>query len=146
MRLTVGAHPEDVTEIREFAEWILKVRDGELGEANDGEVDIDVPEEILIDEADDHVYSIMNFTYPNILDNKNDPSYFKEKVILAPTNKVVDNINKHLLEKFPEEEMVYLTCDSVDKTERNTAIDQSIFSPEFINGLKFSGYPTTAWR
>ncbi|GKC97676.1 ATP-dependent DNA helicase PIF1-like protein, partial [Tanacetum coccineum] len=102
MRLTVGAHPEDVTEIREFAEWILKVRDGELGEANDGEVDIDVPEEILIDEADDHVYSIMDFTYPNILDNKNDPLYFKEKVILALTNKVVDNINKHLLEKFPE--------------------------------------------
>ncbi|GJY08491.1 ATP-dependent DNA helicase PIF1-like protein [Tanacetum coccineum] len=100
----------NVTEIREFAEWILKVRDGELGEANDGEVDIDVPEEILIDEADDHVYSIMDFTYPNILDNKNDPSYFKEKVILAPTNKVVDNINKHLLEKFPEEEMVYLTA------------------------------------
>ncbi|GKA79035.1 ATP-dependent DNA helicase PIF1-like protein [Tanacetum coccineum] len=32
MRLTVGARPEDVTEIQEFAEWILKVGDGELGE------------------------------------------------------------------------------------------------------------------
>nr|GEX03286.1 hypothetical protein [Tanacetum cinerariifolium] len=52
---------------------------------------------------------------------------------------VVDNINEHLLEKFPGEEMVYLSCDSVDKTKRNAAIDQSIFSPEFINGLKFSG-------
>nr|GEW88994.1 hypothetical protein [Tanacetum cinerariifolium] len=31
--------------------------------------------------------------------------------------------------------------DSVDKTERNAAIDQSIFSPKFINGLKFSGVP-----
>ncbi|GKD35441.1 ATP-dependent DNA helicase PIF1-like protein, partial [Tanacetum coccineum] len=37
MRLTVGACPEDVTEIQEFAEWILKVRDDELGEPNDGE-------------------------------------------------------------------------------------------------------------
>nr|GEY99046.1 hypothetical protein [Tanacetum cinerariifolium]GEZ17871.1 hypothetical protein [Tanacetum cinerariifolium] len=35
--------------------------------------------------------------------------------------------------------MVYLSCDSVDKTERNAAINQSIFSPEFINRLKFSG-------
>ncbi|GJV44464.1 ATP-dependent DNA helicase PIF1-like protein [Tanacetum coccineum] len=43
MRLTVGTRPEDVTEIREFTEWKLKVRDGELGEANDREVDIDVP-------------------------------------------------------------------------------------------------------
>ncbi|GJZ22695.1 ATP-dependent DNA helicase PIF1-like protein [Tanacetum coccineum] len=119
----------------------MKVGDCELGEANGGEVDIDVTEEILIDEADDPIASIIDFTYPNISDNINDPSYFKEKAILAPTNKVVDNINEHLLEKFLREEMVYLSCDSVDKIKRNTAIDQSIFSPEFINGLKFSGVP-----
>ncbi|GJT10490.1 ATP-dependent DNA helicase RRM3-like protein [Tanacetum coccineum] len=51
IRLTVGARPEYVTEIREFAEWILKFRDGELGEENDDEVEIDVPEEILIDQG-----------------------------------------------------------------------------------------------
>nr|GEY83748.1 ATP-dependent DNA helicase PIF1-like [Tanacetum cinerariifolium] len=99
MRLTVGARPKDVSKIREFAEWILKIGDGELGEPNDGEA------------------------------------------ILAPTNEVVDNINDHLLEKFLGEEMVYLSCDSVDKTERNATIDQSIFSPEFINGLMFSCVP-----
>ncbi|GJV90403.1 ATP-dependent DNA helicase PIF1-like protein, partial [Tanacetum coccineum] len=53
MRLTMGARHEDVTEIREFAEWILKVEDGKLGEPNDGELSIDLPEEILIDTADD---------------------------------------------------------------------------------------------
>ncbi|GJZ44958.1 ATP-dependent DNA helicase PIF1-like protein [Tanacetum coccineum] len=74
MRLTVGARPEDVCEIRDFAEWILKVRDGELGEANDGEVSIDVPEELLIDAVDDPVTSIIDFTYLNLLDNINDPS------------------------------------------------------------------------
>ncbi|GJY45491.1 ATP-dependent DNA helicase PFH1-like protein [Tanacetum coccineum] len=100
MRLTVGACPEDVTEIQEFAEWILKVRDDELGEPNDGEVSIDLPEEILIDAADDPVTSIIDFTYLNILDNINDSSYFQENAILAPTNEVVDNINEHLLEKF----------------------------------------------
>nr|GEU99899.1 hypothetical protein [Tanacetum cinerariifolium] len=141
MRLTVGACSEDVTEIREFAEWILKVGDGELGEPNNGEVSIDLPDEIVVDVADDPMTSIIDFTYPNNLDNINDPSYFQEKAILAPTNEVVDNINEHLLEKFPGEEMVYLSCDSVDKSERNAAVDQSIFSTEFINGLKFSGVP-----
>ncbi|GKA61742.1 ATP-dependent DNA helicase PIF1-like protein [Tanacetum coccineum] len=141
MRVTVGARPEDVTEIRKFAEWTLKVGYDELGEKNDGEVDIDVPKEILIDEVDDPVSSIVDFTYPNILDNISDPSYFKEKAVLAPTNEVVVNINEHLLDKFPREEMVYLSYDSVDKTERNAAIDQSSFSSKFINGLKFSGVP-----
>ncbi|GKC30317.1 ATP-dependent DNA helicase PIF1-like protein [Tanacetum coccineum] len=120
---------------------ILKVGDGELGEENDGKVEIDVPEEILIDQADDPVAAIVDFTYPNILDNIHDPSYFKEKAVLAPTNEVVNNINEHLLDKFPGEEMVYLSCDSVDKTKRHDAIDKSIFSSEFINGLKFSGVP-----
>ncbi|GJZ37624.1 RNA polymerase beta'' subunit, partial [Tanacetum coccineum] len=100
----------------------------------------DLPEEILIDAADDSVTSIVDFTYLNILDNIND-SYFQEKVILASTNEVVDNMNEHLLEKFPGEEIDYLSSDSVDKTERNAAIDQSIFSPGFINGLKFLGVP-----
>ena len=141
MRLTVGSRPEDVNEIREFADWILKVGDGEVGDPNDGEVSIDVPSEILIDAADDPVQSIIDFTYPNLLDNIDDPTYFQEKAILAPTNELVDSINERLLDKFPGEEMVYLSCDSVDKTERGAGIDQSVFSPEFINGLKFSGIP-----
>ncbi|GJS33831.1 ATP-dependent DNA helicase PIF1-like protein [Tanacetum coccineum] len=83
--------------------WILKVRDCELGEPNNGEVSIDLLEEILMDATDDPVTSIIDFTYPNILDNMNDPSYLQEKAILAPMNEVVDNINEHLLEKFPRE-------------------------------------------
>nr|GEZ82270.1 hypothetical protein [Tanacetum cinerariifolium] len=37
--------------------------------------------------------------------------------------------------------MVYLSCDSIDKTERGSTIDEAVFSPELINGLKFSGVP-----
>ncbi|GKD13799.1 ATP-dependent DNA helicase PFH1-like protein, partial [Tanacetum coccineum] len=85
MRLTVGSHLEDVMEIQEFTEWILKVRDGEIGEHFNGAVFIDLPEEILLDAADDSLTSIVDFTYLNILDNINDSSYFQEKVILAWT-------------------------------------------------------------
>ncbi|GKD38355.1 hypothetical protein Tco_1258562, partial [Tanacetum coccineum] len=53
MRLAVGACPKDVIEIQGFAEWILKVKDDELGEHYDGEVSIDLPGEILIDAVDE---------------------------------------------------------------------------------------------
>ncbi|PWA97340.1 hypothetical protein CTI12_AA025470 [Artemisia annua] len=79
---------------------------GKLGGPNGGEVSIDVPEKILIDDADDPIASIIDFTYANILDNIHDPALFQEKAILAPTNKIVDTINDHLLAKFPGEEMV----------------------------------------
>nr|GEV00799.1 putative PIF1 DNA helicase/replication protein A1-like protein [Tanacetum cinerariifolium] len=124
---------------RTLRDVLRRTRDRELGEANDGEVSIDVPEELLIDAVEDSVTSIIDFTYPNLLNNINSSSYFQEKAILAPTNEVVDTINDHLLNKFPGEEMVYLSCDSIDKTERGFAIDEAIFSPEFIYGLKFSG-------
>ncbi|GJZ16102.1 ATP-dependent DNA helicase PIF1-like protein [Tanacetum coccineum] len=123
----------------EFSEWILKVEDWEIGEHYDGEVSIDLPEEFLLDAVDDPVTAIVDFTYLNILNNINDLSYFQEKAILAPMNEVVDNMNEHLLEKFQGEEMVYLCSENVDKTERHATIDQSIFSSEFIHGLKFSG-------
>nr|GEU98613.1 reverse transcriptase domain-containing protein [Tanacetum cinerariifolium] len=38
-----------------------------------------------------------------------------------------------------KDEVSYLSCDSIDKTERGFAIDEAVFSPKFINGLKFSG-------
>nr|GEY59907.1 hypothetical protein [Tanacetum cinerariifolium] len=141
MRLIVDASLKDVCKIQDFTEWILKVEDEELGEANDREVSIDVPEELLIVAVDDLVTSIIDFTYPKLLNNINNPSYFQEKAILAPTNEVVDTINDHLLNKFPGEEMVCLSCDSIDKTEHGSAIDETVFSPEFINGLKFLGVP-----
>ena len=87
------------------------------------------------------IVSIIDFTYPNVLNNIHDPAYFQEKAILAHTNEIVDTINDHLLDKFPGEEMVYLSCGNVDKSERGVLIDQSVFSHEFINGLKFSGVP-----
>nr|GEZ87406.1 ATP-dependent DNA helicase PIF1-like [Tanacetum cinerariifolium] len=126
MRLTVGVSLEDVCKIQDFAEWILKVRDGELGEANDGLVSIDVPEELLIHAVDDLATSIFDFTYPNLLNNINNLSYFQENAILALINEVVDTINDHLLNKFLGEEMVYLSCDSIDKTEHGSAIDEVV--------------------
>nr|GEV73004.1 60S ribosomal protein L19-1 [Tanacetum cinerariifolium] len=101
MRLIVGCRPEDVNEIKDFAEWILKLRDGNLGDTNDGEAKIDIPDEMLINDSSDLVGSIIDFTYPNMLDNLDDNIYFTEKAILAPTNEVVDTINDKMLAIIP---------------------------------------------
>nr|GEW43771.1 hypothetical protein [Tanacetum cinerariifolium] len=72
---------------QDIVKWILKVGDGDIGEHYDGKVCIDLPEEFLLDTVDDPVTSIVDFTYLNILDNINDPSYFQEKAILAPMSR-----------------------------------------------------------
>ncbi|XP_022024880.1 uncharacterized protein LOC110925221 [Helianthus annuus] len=43
-----GGKEADLKEIKEFGEWILKLGDGLLGEENDGEIDIEIPDDLLI--------------------------------------------------------------------------------------------------
>ena len=40
--------PEDAKELREFSHWILDVGDGKIGDGNDGEALITIPDEFLI--------------------------------------------------------------------------------------------------
>ncbi|GKC63623.1 ATP-dependent DNA helicase PIF1-like protein, partial [Tanacetum coccineum] len=141
MRLTIGCRPEDDNEIKDFAEWILKLGDNNLGDANDGEAKIDIPDEILIKDSSDPVGSIIDFTYPNMLDNLDDNNYFTEKSILAPTNEVVETINDKMLKVILGEQVTYYSCDNVCKLEKGASINEPVFSTEFVNGLKFSSVP-----
>ena len=43
-----GVSPDEINRIREFADWLLKVGDGEVGDSNDGEVQFKLSEDILI--------------------------------------------------------------------------------------------------
>ncbi|XP_057249974.1 uncharacterized protein LOC125496547 [Beta vulgaris subsp. vulgaris] len=59
MRLTTGSSNSNVDEIREFSEWILNVGDGKVGDPNDGEADIEIPHEMLVDGGDDPIATIV---------------------------------------------------------------------------------------
>ncbi|XP_021986331.1 uncharacterized protein LOC110882676 [Helianthus annuus] len=78
MRLQVGAGC-DKNEIKEFVDWILKIGDGKIGELNDGDGIINIPEELLITDTVDPIGSLISFTYPDISRNVSDPSYFRDR-------------------------------------------------------------------
>ncbi|XP_022023702.1 uncharacterized protein LOC110923958 [Helianthus annuus] len=138
MRLQVGAGC-DKNEIKEFAEWILKIGDGKIGEPNDGDGIIDIPEELLITDTVDPIGSLISFTYLNISRNVSDPSYFRDRVILGPTHEVIDTINDKLLAMIPGTETVYLSCDSISECEDVSGMNFPLWSPEVLNSLKLSG-------
>nr|XP_043615840.1 uncharacterized protein LOC122587742 [Erigeron canadensis] len=98
MRLKVGTQKTDLQEVQEFAEWILKVGDGVLGADNDGEAEIEIPKDLLITDSNDPLQSLINFTYPNMLNSLQDPMFFQQRTILAPTHDVVGTINEKLLD------------------------------------------------
>ncbi|XP_076916757.1 uncharacterized protein LOC143576585 [Bidens hawaiensis] len=142
MRLTLGSKDPNIEEIRLFAEWLLKIGERKLGGPNHGEVQIDIPHDILIKDSVDSTSALIEFVYPSILQNYKKKDFFQERVILAPKNEVVQEINDILLARFPGEHKEYLSSDSIDKSESvNEDFDPSLYLPDVLNGLKFSGCP-----
>ncbi|XP_071705205.1 uncharacterized protein [Rutidosis leptorrhynchoides] len=141
MRLQSGSNPEEIAEMKEFADWILDVGNGNVGGPNDGEAEISIPDELLIKQGDDPIKSIVDSTYPNLIANLYEHTYFQERAIFAPTHEHVDSINDRLLQVVPGDEVTYLSCDSVDACDISVTTDHGMQSPEFLNSLKFSGIP-----
>lgn len=92
---------EEAKELQGFSQWILDIGDGKIGDGNDGEALIDIPEEFLILDADDPVEAISAAVYGDATSlHQKDPKFFQERAILCPTNEDVNIINQHMLDKL----------------------------------------------
>ncbi|XP_076895811.1 uncharacterized protein LOC143548583 [Bidens hawaiensis] len=109
MRLTVGSQMSNTLEIKQFADWLLDIGQGNLGGPNDGEATIIIPRDLLIKDSLDPMSDLIDFVYPSMLDRFNDLTYFQERALLAPLNDFVQEINDRILEYFPGQEMEYLS-------------------------------------
>ncbi|XP_076881935.1 uncharacterized protein LOC143530216 [Bidens hawaiensis] len=142
MRLTVGCRSSDVENIREFADWLLGIGQGNVGGPNDRESVIDIPDDLLILNSVDPMGDLIRFVYPNILDRFNELTYFQAHALLAPLNEVVQEISERMLALFPGEEVEYLSSDSLAEYEDvSEDFDPQLYSPDLLNGLKMSGMP-----
>ena len=69
MCLSASTDHAEKAEIRKFAEWILLIGD-EIGSSNEGgEIGLIIPNEFLIKDSRDPLRSLVDFVYPNFLEN-----------------------------------------------------------------------------
>jgi len=73
---------DEAKEIQEFFDWLLVVGDGRVNEPNDGEALIDIPKELLIQEADIPIEAISREIYGDAtkLHEINDPKFFRREL------------------------------------------------------------------
>jgi ATP-dependent DNA helicase PIF1 len=65
MRLSTSTVPAEQIEIKMFAEWILSIGNGD-GSANEsGEISLNIPDDLLIQDLDDPLRSLIDFVYPD---------------------------------------------------------------------------------
>jgi hypothetical protein len=56
--------------------------------------------------------SIVESTYPSILPNMHDESFFQDRAILTPKNTIVNEINNYVLSLIPGGEKTYLSSNT----------------------------------
>ncbi|KAL9156089.1 hypothetical protein ABFS82_09G049500 [Erythranthe guttata] len=142
MRHQSSSNPSEVEEIKESADWILSIGNGEAGEKNDGEASVEIPVDMLIPDCEDPLLELLQFVYPDLLSNISNPDYFQGRAVLAPTNDCVESVNDYLCSLLPGEEMLYFNADSMCKDELSSEENAEIYSTEFLNTVSCSGLPS----
>ncbi|KAL2505521.1 Argininosuccinate synthase [Abeliophyllum distichum] len=74
--------------------------DGTIGGPNGDHVNIDIPDDLLLDGWDNPIASIVDSTYPTFSCDVDDTSYLQGRAILAPTLDVVDQPPKYFRTKL----------------------------------------------
>ncbi|XP_061373958.1 uncharacterized protein LOC133316245 [Gastrolobium bilobum] len=128
MCLNFGSSTNNLLEIKEFSEWLLKIGDVDLGDDVDGESIITIPDELLIKGSEDLLSDIIDFVYPNLMDNILDPTFFKERALLTPKLSDVAMLNEHLMAVIPGEERTFLSSDKVLKQDGNSSLEDDEIS------------------
>ncbi|KAF7844357.1 ATP-dependent DNA helicase PIF1-like [Senna tora] len=146
MRLRTGNTKYENNEIRQFADWILNIGDGVIGdEINDEEKEITIPKDILITNVENPVEAIVQHTYPLFLMNFENHQYICERATLAPTLEDVASVNAYMLSLLPGEEMTYLSSDSICAQD-NASVVSNLYTPNFLNSTSGSGLPYHALK
>ena len=139
MRVSAG---NDV-ELQQFDRWQMEIGDGEnvigdkimLPAANVFNIKQNTRNEPH--NEDDHMKQFCVSIYPNLENQILNQEFLQNRSILAPTNVEVDKINTLLTSLLPETLNKLYSCDSFETND----YDRNLYSIEFLNRLKPSGYP-----
>jgi hypothetical protein len=130
-RVLTGANDETVMQDREdFADWLLKVGNGEIP-VNENEY-MDIPDHVIVEN------DLIEETFGEFI-GKNDLEGMSNRVILTTTNDRAHDFNEKILNLLPDQDVkTYLSIDKVDSNEPSNFVE---YPPEFLHSLKESGLP-----
>ncbi|XP_025611896.1 uncharacterized protein [Arachis hypogaea] len=137
MRLTVRATYTSLSDVSQFASWLLDIGDGIAGDSTDGESIVVIPDEIIIQDFD----QLVDFVYPDLLVNINNTSFFKDRSILAPTLEVVNDVNSFIMQRVDADAKTYLSSDTLCLEEGNMESELDMLTPDVLNAINCSGLP-----
>ncbi|KAF7815403.1 uncharacterized protein G2W53_029372 [Senna tora] len=122
-----------------FSEWLLRVGDGIESVIENNMIKIP-PDMGIPWEGEDPLNNLINRVFPDLSRHMNDSSYMVERAILTLTNEEVNRLNDKIIAKYPGEDHILYSFDSVDDDPRN------LYQQEFLNSISPSGIPPHVLR
>ncbi|GJU87513.1 DNA helicase [Tanacetum coccineum] len=146
MRLLRSAISDDERErYKVFAEWLLDVGNGEVGEAdkdnNEDTFWITVPQQYCINPSQQALSELINFIYDEATLKTPTASSFQEKAIVCPKNDTADAVNARILSSVEGVTKTYLSRDEAIPMGRETSETDMLYPMEYLNIITFPGFP-----
>ena len=66
----------DIEETKAFANWLLDIREGNVGGFKGGEAIINIPDDLLITDTSNAIGSLIAFFHPSIIEKAKHPMFF----------------------------------------------------------------------
>jgi hypothetical protein len=126
---------EQSPESAAFANWLLEIG---AGSTVDEVETVPIPENMVC--QDNTMDSLIASVYPGIGQGRKEDQYFLDRAILSCTNDHVARINEELLAKFPGQQQMLLSADSVH-FEDDAMNEYQPYSVEYLNSLTSSSLP-----
>ena len=142
LRLKQNMRLADDPDAQAFSSWLLDIGHGRGCSDDDT---ISLPREMVVPDVDAFITDI----YPGIGSTPSPPpEYFLDRIILAPRNNDVDDMNNRLLDMMSGEEQTFYSADTVaqEAGADGETSDVNTFPTEFLRSLTASGLPAGELR
>jgi PIF1-like helicase/Helitron helicase-like domain at N-terminus/Helicase len=115
----------------DFASWLLQVGRG----THNDYPHLTIPPEMRMEGT---ISDLIDKVYPNLQQHLGNAEYLRDRVILATTNKIVNEINETISKRLGQGR-VYKSIDSL--ADSATDNDVNMYPIEFLNSIEINGLP-----
>ncbi|XP_010496023.1 PREDICTED: uncharacterized protein LOC104773149 [Camelina sativa] len=81
LRLRKACNSMDAGALATFSKWLLDIGDSKINETDNGDVEIEIPDDLLINTSENPIEAIVKEIYGEHFTRRTDPNFFSERAI-----------------------------------------------------------------
>ncbi|XP_071741237.1 uncharacterized protein [Rutidosis leptorrhynchoides] len=135
----------DKENIKLFADWLLQIGKGTIGEPNECDPHntswVKIPDQYCIRDDEEGLTNLISFIYSDVLLCQPDPLKLQQQAIVCPKNETADTINEAILIRIEKESKTYTSYDSTTPYSNDGGQTELLYPLKYLNSQIFPSLP-----